>query len=392
VRAHAQLAGALVLACALIASSAPPASALGPRELAALVVPMPRPPARRTPSADIRKLLRPEASILQARSRLDQDIERRDGELARARALEVVLAGDLEVRTRHADGLTRELEAARAHISQRVAAMALVARTPCTSRALGRATWAEAQAACQAADRLALGDYGRLFGYTLQALRWRIVQADVARRADNLARTRLTIAYLEQELAWDREEKGALQTAVAKEPEFYAAYALEMERLDPEIAARVETLLAEAPADRPRLYIAETRGGLSSPIRNPSIVGGFGLRSFLGHRSSARGIHLVPARDPRPGERTEVRAIYWGWVAWTGWIVGLGKVVILDHTMGYASIYAHLDAIDVKVGDKVATGTPLGAMGATESFFGPRLYLELRKDGVALDPLPWFKS
>lgn len=379
-----------VVVCVLMHTVA--ARALSPRELATLVVPVPRPPAHRTPTADIRRLLRPENSILQARSRLDQDIERRTQELQHARTLEGALAADLAIRTRHADSLTRDLERARAAVSRRVAAMALLARTPCASRTLGRASWSEAERACQAADRLALSDYGRLFGYTLQLQRWRIVQSDVARRGDNLTRTRLRIGYLEQELAWDREEKAALQTAVVKEPEFYATYAQEMERLDPEIAQRVESLLAEAPKDRPRLYIAETRGGLSSPIRNPEIVGGFGQRSFLGHRSGWRGIHLVPARPPRDGERTDVRAIYWGWVAWTGWIVGLGKVVIVDHTMGYASIYAHLDAIDVKVGDKVATGTPLGAMGATESFFGPRLYLELRKDGVALDPLPWFKS
>ena len=93
-----------------------------------------------------------------------------------------------------------------------------------------------------------------------------------------------------------------------------------------------------------------------------------------------------------PGERTDVRSIYWGYVAWTGWLTGLGKVVIVDHTMGYASLYAHLASIDVKVGDKVGTGATLGAMGATESFFGPRLYLELRKDGAALDPMPWFKK
>ncbi|MCC6619901.1 MAG: peptidoglycan DD-metalloendopeptidase family protein [Deltaproteobacteria bacterium] len=379
---------------AVVASGvvAPGVAALSPRELATLVVPEPPAPAPRTPVADIRKLLRPEASILQARSRLDQDIERRGHELARARALEATLAADLAERTRHADALTAELERSRAAVSLRVGAMALLARTPCATRTLGRATWAEAERACQAADRVALADYGRLFGYTLQLQRWRVVQSDVARRGDNLERTRRRIGYLEQELAWDREEKTALQTAVVKEPEFYAAYAQEMERLDPEIAERIEVLLAGAPKDRPRLYIAETRGGLSSPIKNPEIVGGFGQRSMLGHRSGWRGLHLAPARAPREGERTDVRAIYWGWVAWTGWIVGLGKVVILDHTMGYASIYAHLDAIDVKVGDKVATGTTLGAMGATESFFGPRLYLELRKDGVALDPLPWFKS
>lgn len=127
------------------------------------------------------------------------------------------------------------------------------------------------------------------------------------------------------------------------------------------------------------------------PIRNPDVVGGFGTRNYLGVKSVWHGIHLVPMRAPKDAERVDIRAIYWGWVAWTGWIQGLGKVVIVDHTMGYTSLYAHLASIDVKAGEKVKTGTPLGAMGATESFFGARLYMELRKDGQALDALSWMR-
>jgi len=139
------------------------------------------------------------------------------------------------------------------------------------------------------------------------------------------------------------------------------------------------------------MYIEETRGGLAPPIRNADVVGGYGTRNYKGIRSIWHGVHFVPMRPPADLSPTPVRAIYWGWVAWTGWLTGLGQVVIVDHTVAYTSIYAHLGSIAVKVGEKVGTGQVLGTMGDSESFFGKRLYLELRRDGVALDPLPWMR-
>ena len=362
-------------------------------ELATLVVPEPVAPAPRTPTADIRRLLRPEASILAARNRLDQDLERRDGELAHLRELEGALTKDLATQTAHCEQLTEALEHSRVAVRERIAALDRLQRTSTTAMTLGQASWEAVDYAKAAVLRLQAEDHARIFTYRLQLATWQTAQSDLARRTQNLARTRTSIGYLEQELAWDHEERSALEAAVVKEPEFYATYANEMEKLDPVVAAKVEDLIAQAPKppERPRLYFEETRGGLAVPIRNADVVGGFGTRSYLGVRSVWHGIHLYPLRPPKDGERVDVRATYWGWVLWTGWLQGLGKVVILDHTMGYTSLYAHLATIDVQVGEKVKTGTPLGAMGATESYFGPRLYMEIRKDGVSVDPLPWMK-
>ncbi|MFO0745659.1 MAG: M23 family metallopeptidase [Myxococcota bacterium] len=385
--------GLCLLMTLTAAALAPRAAARPPTvgELATLVVPEPVAPAPRTPQTDIRRLLRPEESILAARDRLDQDIERRQAELVKARELEAALDADLQRQTAHVEAMTADLDTARAAVRARIAALDRLRRVSGLARTLGQASWGDADLARAAADRLTVDDYARVFVYELRLTMWRMAEADRARRARNLERTRQAIGYVEQELAWDQEERQALEAAVVKEPEFYAAYAQEMEKLDPEIAAKVESLTAAAPKDRPRMYFEETRGGLAVPIRNPDLVGGFGARIYLGVRSTWHGLHMVPMRPPKDGERVDIRAIYWGWVAWTGWIQGLGKVVVLDHTMGYTTLYAHLASIDVKVGDKVKTGTPLGAMGATESFFGARLYLELRKDGVALDPLPWMR-
>jgi len=363
-------------------------------DLDTLVVPEPPALVPRKPTEDIRRLLRPEASIIEARNRLDRNIAERRQALADARALEQLLIADLATETASFDARSASLEADRQLVRTRLSQLGRSARSPAlvdllagTPAATGVATY---EARRSARGLLALADRERVRAYAAQVAAWEVAKADLARRTTNLSRTQQTIAGLEQELAWDAEEQAALRAAVVAEPEFYAAYAQEMEKLDELVATKVKELTSSAP-QRPRMYMEETRGGLATPIRNTDIVGGFGTRNYKGIRSVWRGTHFYPMRPPPDDGRTEVRAIYWGWVAWTGWLAGLGQVVILDHTMGYTSIYAHLATIDVAVGIKVKTGEILGAMGDTESFFGPRLYMELRKDGVALDPVPWMR-
>ena len=64
-----------------------------------------------------------------------------------------------------------------------------------------------------------------------------------------------------------------------------------------------------------------------------------------------------------------------------------GKRVIIDHNNGFETIYAHLDSIDVKVGDKVPQGTKLGVMGTTGRSTGIHLHFEISENGDIKDPL-----
>lgn len=359
-------------------------------DLETLVVPEPIEPAPRTPERDIRRLLRPEASILQARNRLDRDLMEKARRLISERTLEVRLWRDLALRATAYLERSAELELERRRVRVRLASLARSTRTPMLSDLSLAKSVTVYEGLRNARGVLEVADRRRVEAYRGRLKAWEAARTDLLRRAQNLERTRQTIAYLERELEWDRAERVALEAAVVREPEFYAAYAQEIEQLDAVVAARITELATQAPTDRRRMYLEETRGGLAAPIRNSEVVGRFGTRIYKGITSKWRGAHFVPLRPPREG-KAEARAIYWGWVAWTGWMQGLGQVVIVDHTMGYWSIYGHLSAIDVEVGAKVSSGQPLGRIGDTESFFGDRLYLELRKDGVAIDPVPWLK-
>ncbi|MCB9734589.1 MAG: peptidoglycan DD-metalloendopeptidase family protein [Deltaproteobacteria bacterium] len=366
------------------ADAAAPAGGL---DLDTLVVPKPVAPVQRKPEEDIRRVLRPENSLLQTRENLDKSIRERESRLAQLEAQEDLLRRDLERATAEFEALTAARDAERAVVRRRLRTMMRVKERPPIEVLLGSTSFKAYSGELEALERLYEADRRRVVAYREQLAVWNRQREDLARRRTNLANTIETIAYIRQDLAWDQEEKTALLEAVRTQAEFYAVWAREMEALDEVVAKKVEEVLDPG---RARLYFAETMGALASPIRNPDIVGRFGIRKHpkFGTQTTSRGVELVPFR---PGNPTEVRAVYWGYVAYIGWIRGLGRVVILDHTLGYASVYAHLDQATVEIGEKVKTGEPIGTMGDTGSFWGARLYLEMRKDGRALDPLRYMK-
>jgi murein DD-endopeptidase MepM/ murein hydrolase activator NlpD len=65
-----------------------------------------------------------------------------------------------------------------------------------------------------------------------------------------------------------------------------------------------------------------------------------------------------------------------------------GNLLMIDHGMGLNSAFLHLSRIDVKVGDVVRQGQPLGAIGMTGRATGPHLHWAIVWRGVRLDPQP----
>lgn len=66
---------------------------------------------------------------------------------------------------------------------------------------------------------------------------------------------------------------------------------------------------------------------------------------------------------------------------------GYGNNIIIDHGKGLTSLYAHLSKIEVKIGQNVDMNTEIGRVGVTGHSTGPHLHLEIRQNGVPLNPL-----
>ncbi len=66
---------------------------------------------------------------------------------------------------------------------------------------------------------------------------------------------------------------------------------------------------------------------------------------------------------------------------------GYGNYVLLSHGDGtYSTMYAHMDAVYVSVGEYVNKGQSLGTVGCTGYSTGFHLHFEIRKNGVAVNP------
>ena len=67
-----------------------------------------------------------------------------------------------------------------------------------------------------------------------------------------------------------------------------------------------------------------------------------------------------------------------------------GNTVRIRHDGGYETVYAHLESMSVRAGQRVRTGQKVGAVGMSGQAVAPHLHYEVRKDGVAVNPVGCF--
>jgi septal ring factor EnvC (AmiA/AmiB activator) len=66
-----------------------------------------------------------------------------------------------------------------------------------------------------------------------------------------------------------------------------------------------------------------------------------------------------------------------------------GQVLILESADGYDLVLAGLERVEVRPGDQLLAGEPVGTMPRTDA--GARLYFELRRNGKGVSPAPWLE-
>jgi murein DD-endopeptidase MepM/ murein hydrolase activator NlpD len=143
-------------------------------------------------------------------------------------------------------------------------------------------------------------------------------------------------------------------------------------------SARVAT--PEAPAQESTIKTAEPAGGLPSfrwPVRG-RVIASFGPTP---NGVQNDGINLaVP-------EGTPVKAAEDGVVAYAGnELKGYGNLVLVRHSNGFVTAYAHASDILVKRGETVKRGQVIAHSGQTGNVTSPQLHFEIRKGSTPVDP------
>ncbi|NLO44385.1 MAG: peptidoglycan DD-metalloendopeptidase family protein [Candidatus Cloacimonetes bacterium] len=115
------------------------------------------------------------------------------------------------------------------------------------------------------------------------------------------------------------------------------------------------------------------------------------IRSF-GQETRAYNTSVVSnGVDIAVKEGTNVVAVDDGEVVFSDRYGGQGKLIIIDHKNGYFSLYAYNKDLKVARGANVRRGQVIAQSGMTGSASEPSLHFELRKDGRAVNPLPYFE-
>lgn len=66
---------------------------------------------------------------------------------------------------------------------------------------------------------------------------------------------------------------------------------------------------------------------------------------------------------------------------------GYGLHIVIDHSFGYQTLYAHLSDSHVRVGEKVKKGQQIGTVGSTGTSTAPHCHYEVHYNGVPVDPI-----
>lgn len=167
-----------------------------------------------------------------------------------------------------------------------------------------------------------------------------------------------------------------------------AAKPVTVASVEPQQKARVasETAAADLPAAQSPVKAAETTNALPTfrwPVRG-RVITAYGAKA---NGKQNDGINVaVP-------EGTPVKAAEDGVVAYSGSeLKGYGNLILVRHSNGYVTAYAHASELMVKRGDTIKRGQIIAKSGQTGEVGSPQLHFEIRKGSAAVDPLQFLNG
>lgn len=124
------------------------------------------------------------------------------------------------------------------------------------------------------------------------------------------------------------------------------------------------------------------------PANVEMLTSSYGVRSdpFTGEATMHSGL------DFRGPLGAPIYAAAQGRVSFVGTKSGYGNVVEISHGNGLVTRYAHMSAFRSRVGQQVAPGDVIGAIGSTGRSTGPHLHFEVRLNDRAVNPRPFLEA
>jgi murein DD-endopeptidase MepM/ murein hydrolase activator NlpD len=149
--------------------------------------------------------------------------------------------------------------------------------------------------------------------------------------------------------------------------------------------AQATSNIEEKPAETPA-KAAETTSSLPTfrwPVRG-KVITSYGAKT---NGKSNDGINVaVP-------EGTPIKAAEDGVVAYSGnELKGYGNLVLVRHSNGYVTAYAHASELLVKRGDTIKRGQVIAKSGQSGEVASPQLHFEIRKGSSPVDPLQFLNG
>lgn len=161
-----------------------------------------------------------------------------------------------------------------------------------------------------------------------------------------------------------------------------SAISTNTENLKASLSTQIKTVMNEDTQTHTVQNLFKDFSGMIGKISD-KLTSKFGMREhpILGGERMHAGVDL----GLESGTKVNVPAA--GKVVFAGKKGGYGNTVIVDHGQGVESVYAHLNEILVKDGEKIGKNGAIGTVGSTGLSTGPHLHFEVRKDGKSIDPM-----
>lgn len=201
--------------------------------------------------------------------------------------------------------------------------------------------------------------------------------------------------------------------ALEEDIEVYTAFYEENEKLEAEVQAKIDEKVAQLKAEEEARKKAEeearrkaeaaaaaqnkpssanTSTGASSgyyywPCQSSTYITskfGYRIHPIFGTTKFHSGV------DVAANSGATLSAAASGTVTIAEYSSSYGYYVVIYHSNGTTTLYAHLSSMAVSAGDTVKQGETIGYVGSTGNSTGPHLHFEVRVNGACVDPLQYF--